>query len=143
MSISSEQALAALRLPPEALPSRREVLEAFARLSRRYPLVSFPERFGELLAARDALLDPARDLRDLFTARQVDLTWLPALAQTKSVERDEDGGRELLLDMLRKVFVEGDGYGPDESGLGEILDSMDPEMLEAALRELGIFGGRR
>lgn len=142
MSTSIEHALATLRLPAESSPTEKEVLEAFVRLSRRYPPASFPERFRGLIEARDTLLDPARDLRGLFTNRRIDVAWLPPLIARHGGETTQasDPRRELLLSMLRTFYTtssDDEDFDDDD----EIdLDDLDPAMIEELIRRLGIPG---
>ena len=99
------------RLPlEEPSPSHSQVLDAFARLARRYPPVSFPERFRELIQGRDLRLDPSRDLLALCTARHLDLSFLPALVPTLTGAADDDWDpqRRSLLDLLRAAYTSAD-----------------------------------
>lgn len=119
MSISTEQAQATLRLSEVASPTQKQVLEAFTRLARRYPAASFPERFRELIQARDTLLDPARDLRSLFTARHIDISWLATLLprQPDATDPSWHEQRGLLLAMLKAAFTGIDELTPSANAL--------------------------
>ena len=67
-------ALKTLNLSPNA--TETDILKAFSRLTRRYPLHQFPERHTLILEAKTALLNPALAFRDLLLDEQLDLSWI-------------------------------------------------------------------
>jgi len=87
MTLPRDRALAALGLsntPDADVPT---IQNAFERLARRYPQPHFPERFLELLAARDQLLNAARGWREQLENRTLDLAWvLPHLRPSPTRE---------------------------------------------------------
>jgi hypothetical protein len=122
MPLTRDQALAALGLSATANADTATVQHAFERLARRYPQPSFPERFRQLLEARDQLLDAGRSWRELLESGTLDLTWiLPHLAPTPpSATADR---RTSLQGMLRAGYLAEplpsevlDGLGEDDSG---------------------------
>jgi hypothetical protein len=117
-----EQALAALGLSATPEADATTVQCAFERLARRYPQPSFPERFRQLLQARDELLDTGRSWRELVESASLDLTWtvphLPASSPAAPLDR-----RTSLQKMLRAGYLaeplpapESDGLDGDDAG---------------------------
>ena len=104
MLSSREEALAALGLGAAPDVDAEAVQRAFERLARRYPQQRFPERFRQLLEARDILLNSSRAWRELLESRTLDLSWIvphasPPLALPASgVPPDH---RTSLQNMLR------------------------------------------
>jgi len=115
--LTRNQALAALGLSARPEADAAAVQGAFERLARRYPQPSFPERFRQLLEARDELLDTGRNWRELLENGALDLGWiLPHLGPTHPGSVADR--RTSLQDMLRA------GY------LAERLSSSAPEDLD-------------
>lgn len=103
MSPNRERALAALGLAGTADADPATVQRAFERLARRYPEPHFPERFRELLNAREELLDAGRRWRNELESRTLDLSW--ALPHLKPVRRRAGPDRRTALqDMLRAGY---------------------------------------
>jgi hypothetical protein len=117
MALTRNQALAALGLSATPEADAATIQRAFERLARRYPQPSFPERFRQLLEARDELLDAGRNWRELLENGTLDLGWiLPHLGPTR-LDSVADR-RTSLQNMLRA------GY------LAEQLPSSAPEELD-------------
>jgi len=76
MLSSRDQALATLGLGASPDADAETVQRTFERLARRYPQPSFPERFRQLLEARDTLLSGDRAWRELIESRTLDLSWI-------------------------------------------------------------------
>jgi hypothetical protein len=74
--MTHDEALAALGLAATPAADRVAVQQAFERLARRYPQPNFPERFRQLLEARDHLLDTGRVWREMVQSRTLDLAWV-------------------------------------------------------------------
>jgi hypothetical protein len=86
MATTRDEALAALGLAATPDADAAAIQRAFERLARRYPEPHFPERFRQLLEARDLLLDAARKWREQLEGSTLDLTWmLPHLVKAESV----------------------------------------------------------
>jgi hypothetical protein len=104
MPLTRDEALAALGLAGAPDVDTAVVQRAFERLARRYPQPSFPERFRQLLDARDQLLDAGRSWRELVESRTLDLTWiLPHLAPAPAEPAADH--RTLLQAMLRAGYL--------------------------------------
>jgi hypothetical protein len=103
MPLAREQALAALGLSATPDADAATVQRAFELLACRYPQPSFPERFRQLLEARDELLDAGRRWRELVEGVTLDLSWtLPHLRPSSpSAPLDR---RASLQRMLRAGF---------------------------------------
>jgi hypothetical protein len=99
-----DQALATLGLSGTPDADSAAIQRAFERLARRYPQPGFPERFRQLLEARDRLLDAGRSWRELLESGTLDLAWiLPHVAPDHpSSTRDR---RTSLQDMLRAGYL--------------------------------------
>lgn len=118
MPLAREQALALLGLSTTPDADAATVQRAFERLARRYPQPSFPERFRQLLEARDELLDTGRSWREAVDSGTLDLTWiLPHLRPSSpSVSPDR---RSSLQRMLRAGFRAEPLAAPGLEGLDE------------------------
>lgn len=122
MQLTREQALAILGLGATADADSATVQRAFERLARRYPQPSFPDRFRQLLEARDTLLDAGRSWRGLLEGNTLDLTWLlPRVAHTPE-DRPPDR-RTSLQRMLRA------GYLAEPLSLGDDDDDDDEVII--------------
>jgi hypothetical protein len=69
-----ETALNTLRLPANA--DHSQIVSAYNRLARRYPLQQFPDRHTRLLQAKTLLLNPETAFKDILTEDTVNLSWL-------------------------------------------------------------------
>lgn len=104
MTISiREQALAALGLAAAPAADAAAVQRAFERLARRYPQSHFPERFRELLEARDRLLEAGRDWREQLTSATLDMSW--AYAQLQRMPAVTPDRRTQLQNLLRIGYL--------------------------------------
>ena len=104
MALTRNQALAALGLSARPEADAAAVQGAFERLARRYPQPSFPERFRQLLEARDQILEAGRSWRELLESTTLDLTWiLPHLALTPPASVADR--RTSLQNMLRAGYL--------------------------------------
>jgi hypothetical protein len=61
-----------------------DIIKAYTRLTRRYPMQQFPERHQELLEAKDALMQSDRVWQDILFSSQVSLPWLQAHVPSQS-----------------------------------------------------------
>jgi hypothetical protein len=104
MQLTRDQALAALGLSTTPEADAAAIQRAFERLARRYPQPSFPERFRQLLEARDQILEAGRSWRELLESSTLDLTWvLPHLATTPPASAADR--RTSLQSMLRAGYL--------------------------------------
>jgi|SRR5581483_965275 len=124
MPLTHEQALAALGLSTTPDADVATVQRAFERLARRYPQPSFPERFRQLLEARDELLDTGRSWRELVDSATLDLSWiLPHLrpsAPTAPPDRRTSLQRMLRAGYLAEPLAAPMPDDPDEDDAGDI-----------------------
>jgi hypothetical protein len=105
MTSARDQALAALGLATAPDADATAIQSAFERLARRYPQPHFPDRFRQLLDARDQLLDAGRAWREQLEGRTLDLAWmLPYLKPLAPPEPAADRRRKALQDMLRAGY---------------------------------------
>jgi hypothetical protein len=86
MMIDRETALNTLRLSAQA--NRADIVTAYSRLARRYPLQQFPERHTRLLEAKTALLSPELGFRDMLFEEAVDLSWLNRYPTEEKTNQD-------------------------------------------------------
>jgi hypothetical protein len=66
-------ALKTLRLLGE--PQKREILTAYTRLARRFPIQQFPERHKRLLQAKEVLLSPEYGFQEVLFEQKVCVDW--------------------------------------------------------------------
>jgi hypothetical protein len=119
MPSTRDQALATLGLSAAPDANAATIQRAFERLARRYPQPGFPERFRQLLEARDLLLDTGRSWCELLESGTLDLAWI--LPHLGHAHRDATPDhRASLQSMLRA------GY------LAERLPSSSPEDIAAS-----------
>ena len=100
-----ETALNTLRLPANA--DHSQIVSAYGRLARRYPLQQFPERHTRLLQAKTLLLNPETAFKEILTEDTVNLSWLNRYATRETtssgseVARAEPDPKQCLEAMLR------------------------------------------
>jgi len=116
MPLTREQALAALGLSATPEADAVTVQRVFERLARRYPQPSFPERFRQLLEARDELLDTGRSWRELVESVTLDLTWTLPHVRPSSLSAPLDR-RMSLQSMLRAGYLAELLAAPEAGGL--------------------------
>lgn len=119
MQSSREQALATLGLAATPDPDSATVQRAFERLARRYPQPSFPDRFRQLLEARDALMDPGRSWRGMLEGNNLDLSWMLRHLSSRSTGKPTDR-RSFLQSLLRA------GYNAETLSM-EVPDDFDED----------------
>jgi hypothetical protein len=123
MPLTREQALGALGLSAASDANGAAVQAAFERLARRYPQPHFPDRFRQLLEARDRLLAPERSWRELVESRTLDLGWiLPHVAPAKVVPTPDR--RSVLQGLMRAGLL---SEPSDMSTLGDWNDDNDDD----------------
>ncbi|MGH8584452.1 MAG: hypothetical protein ACREWG_17115 [Gammaproteobacteria bacterium] len=115
MHLTREEALAVLALQAQPDADRDTVQRAFERLARRYPQQQFPERFRQLLEARDLMLNADREWREQLESGTLDLSWaLSYLPDDPFSRLPQPGDREALQACLRRAF-RGEPLGEDVS----------------------------
>lgn len=103
MISTREQALAVLGLTAAPEADADAVQRAFERLARRYPQPHFPERFRELLEARDRLLESGRNWREELQSGTLNLSWvLPYLKGVPPAAAQDS--RTALQSLLRAGY---------------------------------------
>jgi hypothetical protein len=116
MPLTREQALGALGLSATPDADAAAVQRAFERFARRYPQPSFPERFRQLLEARDELLDTGRSWREWVESGTLDLSW--ALAHLRPGFPTGPADRRASLQrMLRERYLAEPLAAPGADGL--------------------------
>ena len=140
-----ETALNTLRLAADA--SHTDVIAAYSRLARRYPLQQFPERHARLLEAKTALLSPELAFRDMLFDEQIDMSWLNRYSsQDESnqnpVSADESRLQPCLETLFRPHLRKGTALFPMSThmldGLGQLLDELGPDGLEELIEKLDL-----
>lgn len=116
MNPTPEQALAALGLSGAAPSDAQAVQQAFERLARRYPQSHFPERFRQLLEARDRLLDTGRSWRTLLESSTLDLDWMLPHLPPPALPADRHAALQnlLLAGCLAEPIESGE---PEDDGI--------------------------
>jgi hypothetical protein len=105
-----ETALDTLRLSANA--SHADIVAAFSRLARRYPLQQFAERHTRLLEAKSALLSPELAFKDMLFEENIDLNWLNRYttgdgARLETATADEPSPRQCLEALFRPHLKNG------------------------------------
>lgn len=132
-----------LRLEPGA--GRSDILTAYARLARRYPLAQFPERHTRLLEAKQTLLNPEAVFKNILFDSQVELAWLSeALTHRQATNVQEMPISQLLAELMRrpiKEYAESQinyrAMSPDKA-IEQMLDELGPAGLERLLGEFDL-----
>ena len=131
-----ETALNTLRLPADA--DHSQIVSAYSRLARRYPLQQFPERHTRLLQAKTLLLNPQTAFKDILTEDTVNLSWLNRYATTGMANSEavvasaEPDPKQCLEAMLRPHLISNADSFSKTLGLDDELERM--------IEELGIEG---
>jgi len=107
-----------LRLPAEGQLEHSDILRSFSKLSRRYPMQTFPQKNADLLAARDYLMDTSVGLQKILEEDNPDLSWLDRYSKQSSAKA-EGGSREiskqrLLADLMRPVYENAEPNLPND-----------------------------
>jgi hypothetical protein len=132
-----ETALDTLRLSANA--SHADIVAAFSRLARRYPLQQFAERHTRLLEAKSALLSPELAFKDMLFEENIDLNWLNRYttgdgARLEIATADEPSPRQCLEALFRPHLKNGFTFFPMDTSMendfAEILDELGPEALQ-------------
>ena len=133
-----EAALNTLRLPANADYS--QIVSAYSRLARRYPLQQFPERHTRLLQAKTLLRNPETAFKDILTEDTVNLSWLNRYATMETansgpeVARAEPDTKQCLEAMLRPHLLS----NADSFSRAGAFDFDDE--LARVIEELGLEG---
>ena len=139
-----ETALGTLRLSANA--SHDDVVTAFSRLARRYPLQQFAERHTRLLEAKTALLSPELAFKDMLFEETIDLNWLNRYttrneADQETASADKSNPKQCLEALLRTHLKKGRTLFPMDAAMGndfaEILDELGPEGLRKLIDNFG------
>ena len=105
MTSARDHALAALGLGATPNADTSIIQGAFERLARRYPQPHFPERFRQLLEARDQLLGAGRGWREQLENRTLDLAWMLPHLRPATPEESIAQRRTALQDLLRAGYL--------------------------------------
>jgi hypothetical protein len=135
-----ETALNTLRLPADA--DHSQIVSAYGRLARRYPLQQFPERHTRLLQAKTLLLNPETAFKDILTEDTVNLSWLNRYATGETANSGravesasaEPNLKQCLEAMLRPHLIS----NADSFSRTGVFDFGDE--LGRMVEELGIEG---
>lgn len=96
--MNHQEALKILRLQDGDL-NEQSINKAYQRLIRRYPPESFPQKFGSVKAAYDALTSPAKKIENIFRNDEIDARWLGSYLKTKDCDADND-----RAEFMREFF---------------------------------------
>ena len=137
--IDRQAALTTLRLTEGA--SRADIIAAYSRLARRYPLQQFPERHTRLLEAKTLLLSPELAFKNILFEEQIDLSWLNPYsidedkANKNPTDSDQNPLQTCLQALFRPHFKKGSMLFPMnevhmEKTLSRLFDELGPKGLE-------------
>lgn len=129
-------ALQLLKLTTSA--TREDVLQAFNRLARRYPMAQFPDRHMALLDAKTCLLSNKADFSAVLFDQQIDMSgFAPYLKRQVPNHQDANALRTQVANFMRPILRDTSELKVDESSMGSIFDmmqSMTPQDLAALFR---------
>lgn len=143
-----QTALTTLRLSAQA--DRRDIITAYTRLARRYPLQQFPERHAQLLEAKTALLNPELGFKEMLFEENVDLGWLNHYAAKKETSPDTThtnkiaDSKQLLAALFRPHLKKGlnllavPASGADAK-FAQALGEIGPEDLEEFMKRFNLL----
>lgn len=141
-----ETALDTLRLSTNA--SHADIVAAFSRLARRYPLQQFAERHTRLLEAKAALLSPELAFKDMLFEENIDLNWLNRYttgdgARLETATADEPSPRQCLEALFRPHLKNGFTFfhmdTSMENDFAKILDELGPEALQDLIDNFDVY----
>ncbi|MFT5083320.1 MAG: hypothetical protein ACI9Y1_001362 [Lentisphaeria bacterium] len=135
--MNREAALNTLRLTAQA--SHADIVAAYNRLARRYPLQQFPARHTGILEAKTALLSPESAFKEMLFAETIDLNWLNSYSinsekgqDTTSI--DEAHSKQCLETLFRPHLKKGCDLFPPSVGMEteffQMLNELGPEGLQ-------------
>ena len=144
-----EAALNTLRLPANADYS--QIVSAYSRLARRYPLQQFPERHTRLLQAKTLLLNPETAFKDILTEDTVNLSWLNRYATRATARDTADSGpavastepdpRQCLEALLRPHLIsKADSFSRTvefEDELEQMIEELGLEGIQGLIDKIG------
>lgn len=140
-----ETALSTLRLSTDA--THADILTAFSRLARRYPLQQFPKRHTSLLEAKSVLLNPELAFRNVLFDEHIDLGWLNRYSKkdesNKSItSADQDPIQFCMEAIFRPHLKQGSLLFPIntplEKNLSRLLDEIGPDNLRELIESFGL-----
>ncbi len=146
--INREVALNTLRLPIDA--NRADIISAYGRLARRYPLQQFPERHSQLLEAKSLLLNPELAFQEILTEDVLDISWLnqyshlPQSENNVNVVDTNSAMKNCLQALLRPHLLKKAALFEDKLDIGfdadidQILDELGHDGLRKLIDEFGI-----
>lgn len=134
-----ETALGILRLSANA--SHADIVTAFSRLARRYPLQQFTEGHTRLLEAKTALISPELAFKDMLFKETIDLNWLNRYttgdgANQDTASDDEPNPKQCLEALFRPHLKKGRSLFPVGAAIGGSLSQILDELGPKGLRDL-------
>ncbi|MBN4055257.1 hypothetical protein JYU12_00775 [bacterium AH-315-K03] len=133
-------ALSVLRL--EETVDRTQIVSAYNRLARRYPMQQFPQRHNQLLQAKEVLLNPQVVFQDIFHNDVLNLKWLNQFTTNNNKNSDNNpryNSKECLEALLRPHFARGFELFYHESTLENMLSDLDPAEIEEMMKQMEGF----
>ena len=86
-NMNRARALEVLRLGSAA--TEADIIAAYNRLARRYPMQQFPERHSDLLQAKTCLLQPELAFNHILHEETLELSWLNQYLKMPQTEAAE------------------------------------------------------
>ncbi len=137
-------ALNTLRLATDA--SHSDIIAAYNRLARRYPLQQFPKRHTQLLDAKTALLSPDNAYKAMLFEDTLDLSWLNTYTpqvdanQTTTASDAPVTPKQCLEALCRQHFKRGpDLFAPDEeldADFVRLLNELGPDGIQEIINNM-------
>jgi len=110
-------------------PETSDILKAFNKLSRRYPQSSFPQRYSELVQAKELLLNrgPVISFKDYFVRDFVDMTFANRhLKQQDPTPQSEVTQEKKELQEFARVFF---SQGPERFLSADFDEDLIPDFM--------------
>ncbi len=139
-----KQACETLRIKDDH-PDPKTVIKAFTRLSRRYPGQHFPEKFADLLVARDTLCRPDQGFREVLFDDEINLSFLKSALKETTSKPKISTEEKCLQDFLRPVYpylinqdsmAAGDDFSEVQASITRMLEELGPDEVQRILEKL-------
>ena len=140
-----ETALSTLRLSTDA--SRTDIVTAYSRLARRYPLQQFPERHARLLEAKTALLSPELAVKNILLEEHIDMGWLNRYSKesksNKKTTSVDQNPMQLCIEAIFRPHLKKGALlfpvdTPLEEGFNQLLNEIGPDGLLELIENFGL-----
>lgn len=142
--MDKETALGTLRLSTDE--SRTDIIAAYDRLARRYPLQQFSERHARLLEAKTILLSPELAFKNILLEEHIDMKWLNRYSsrdESSQLASADQNTLPLCLEALcRSHLKKGFSLFPIDASMegefAQLFDELGPDGLQELIEGFGL-----